>query len=84
MGVKSSIRTSSIKPAAPKLSKVHFNKLNKKKIWSDFLCIFGNFLCIFYVIFSSTKIMKIILCTTKYVSVSIKTENMHFIKIKNY
>ena len=65
MGVKSSVRTSTIQPAAPKLSKVHFNILNlKNKIWSDFLCIFWNFLCIFDVIFSSTKILKIIFLTT--------------------
>ena len=61
MGVKSYVRTSTMQPVAPKLSKVHFNILNlKNKIWSDFLCIFRNFLCIFDVIFSSTNILKII------------------------
>ena len=30
MGVKSSVRTSTIQPAAPKLSKVHFDILNLK------------------------------------------------------
>ena len=53
MGVKSSVRTSTIQPAAPKLSKVHLNILKlKTKKWSDFLCIFWNFLCISNVIWA--------------------------------
>ena len=56
MGVKSSVRTSTIQPAARKLSKIHLNILIiKNKIWSDFLCIFWNFLCISDVIFPLSK-----------------------------
>ena len=44
---------STTQPAAPKLSKVHFNILDlKNKIWSKKI---WNFLCIFDVIFSSNQ-----------------------------
>jgi hypothetical protein len=50
MVVKSSVGTSTIRPAAPKMSKVHFNILNLKyEKNSNFLCIFWNILCIFHV-----------------------------------
>ena len=79
MGVKSCVRTSTIQPAAPKLSKVHFNILNlKNEIWSNFLCIFWKFLCIFDVIFSSTNILKLIFMSTKYVPVYIETGKYAF------
>ena len=49
MGVKSSVRTSTIQPAVLMLLKVHFDILNlKDKKWSDFNCIFWNFFCIFH------------------------------------
>ena len=41
MGVKIFVRTSTMQPPAPNLSKVHFNILNlKNKKGSNFLCIF--------------------------------------------
>ena len=61
-----SVRTSTVKAAPPRLSKVHFNILNlKNEIWSNFLCIFLNFLCISDVIFSLTNILKFIFLTPK-------------------
>ena len=53
MGVKSFVKTSTIQPAAPKLLKVHFDIINlKNSKWSNFLCIFGYFLCIFHVLWA--------------------------------
>ena len=48
MGVKISFNTSTMQPPASTLSKVHYNILKlKNKKWSNFFCIFWNFLCIF-------------------------------------
>jgi hypothetical protein len=49
----SKVLTFTMQPPVPKLSKVHFDILNlKSKRWSNFPCIFGNFLCIFSPIFA--------------------------------
>ena len=56
MGVKSSVKTSTMQPPSSKLSKVHLNIFNiKSKKLSDFLCIFWNFLCILNVLCGDSK-----------------------------